>query len=246
MGAVSGALVRTTQPGDVLFLAPPQGDFVLPEHPRPLLMLTAGSGITPVMSMIRTLVPHRPDADVVLIHSARTRERRHLPRGTLRARRPVPQLPRHPLVHRRARPAGLRPPPPSWRRSARTGASAPPTPAARRASWTTPRRCGRRGCRPRGAGAGTFAADPQPDHRTLQHQPAGRCRARRRTGHLRGLRPRGGGRRRHPLLDVGEDAGVAHAQRLPHGHLPQLPHPAASPARSATCAPARSTASRAN
>ena len=47
---------------------------MLPEHPRPLLMLTAGSGLTPVMSMIRTLVPRRPDADVVLIHSARTRE----------------------------------------------------------------------------------------------------------------------------------------------------------------------------
>jgi len=72
MGAVSRALVRTTKPGDVLFLAPPQGDFVLPEHPRPLLMLTAGSGITPVMSMIRTLVPRRPHADVVLIHTART------------------------------------------------------------------------------------------------------------------------------------------------------------------------------
>lgn len=72
VGAVSGVLVRDTRPGDVLFLASPQGDFVLPEHPRPLLMLTAGSGITPVMSMVRTLVPHRPDADVVLIHSART------------------------------------------------------------------------------------------------------------------------------------------------------------------------------
>lgn len=72
MGAVSGTLVRDTRPGDILFLAPPQGDFVLPEHPRPLLMLTAGSGITPVMSMIRTLIPRRPDADVVLIHSSRT------------------------------------------------------------------------------------------------------------------------------------------------------------------------------
>lgn len=73
VGAVSGALVRGTAVGDVLFLAPPQGDFVLPEHPRPLLMLTAGSGITPVMSMIRTLVPSRPDADVVLIHSSSER-----------------------------------------------------------------------------------------------------------------------------------------------------------------------------
>ncbi|WP_323960169.1 2Fe-2S iron-sulfur cluster binding domain-containing protein [Arthrobacter sp. JZ12] len=72
MGAVSRVLVRETKPGDVLFLAPPEGTFVLPERPRPLLMLTAGSGITPVMSMIRTLVPRRPDADVVLIHSARS------------------------------------------------------------------------------------------------------------------------------------------------------------------------------
>ena len=74
-GSVSHVLVRDTKPGDVLFLATPQGDFVLPEHPRSLLMLTAGSGITPVMSMIRTLVPRRPDADVVLINSNKTPEK---------------------------------------------------------------------------------------------------------------------------------------------------------------------------
>ena len=74
LGTVSTALVRRTKVGDILFLDTPQGDFVLPAHPRPLLMLTAGSGLTPVMSMIRTLVPRRPDADVVLIHSSRTRD----------------------------------------------------------------------------------------------------------------------------------------------------------------------------
>jgi ferredoxin-NADP reductase len=73
IGMVSTELARRTKVGDVLFLDVPQGDFVLPRHPRPLLMLTAGSGLTPVMSMIRTLVPRRPDADVVLVHSARTR-----------------------------------------------------------------------------------------------------------------------------------------------------------------------------
>ncbi|MCU1538610.1 MAG: oxidoreductase FAD/NAD(P)-binding domain protein [Humibacillus sp.] len=72
LGVVSSTLARETKVGDILFLDTPQGDFVLPEHPRPLLMLTAGSGLTPVMSMIRTLVPRRPDADVVLVHSART------------------------------------------------------------------------------------------------------------------------------------------------------------------------------
>ncbi|MEP7330913.1 MAG: ferredoxin reductase [Terracoccus sp.] len=72
IGYVSTALARDTKVGDVLFLDSPQGDFVLPVHPRPLLMLTAGSGLTPVMSMVRTLVPRRQDADVVLIHSARS------------------------------------------------------------------------------------------------------------------------------------------------------------------------------
>ena len=74
IGVVSGTLVRGTKPGDVLFLDLPEGDFTLPEEPRPLLMLTAGSGLTPVMSMIRTLVPRRADADVVLIHSSHTPE----------------------------------------------------------------------------------------------------------------------------------------------------------------------------
>ena len=72
IGRVSSHLVQHTKVGDILFLAPPQGEFVLPTGPRPLLMITAGSGITPVMSMLRTLVPKRRDADVVLVHSART------------------------------------------------------------------------------------------------------------------------------------------------------------------------------
>lgn len=69
-GQVSEALVHGTKVGDVLFLAVPEGDFTLPDQTRPLLMLTAGSGLTPVMSMIRTLVPRRSDVDLVLVHAA--------------------------------------------------------------------------------------------------------------------------------------------------------------------------------
>lgn len=72
IGRVSGALVRRVRPGDLLYLDQPQGDFVLPEHPRPLLMLTGGSGITPVMAMLRTLAGRRDDADVVVIHTVPT------------------------------------------------------------------------------------------------------------------------------------------------------------------------------
>lgn len=74
IGKVSEHLVRHTRVGDVLFLGPPQGDFLLPSGPVPLLMVTAGSGITPVMSMVRTLLRQRDDADVVLIHSSRDRD----------------------------------------------------------------------------------------------------------------------------------------------------------------------------
>lgn len=74
IGRVSGELVRRVRRGDILYLDQPQGDFVLPEHPQPLLMITGGSGITPVMAMIRSLVGRRADADVVVVHTARTQD----------------------------------------------------------------------------------------------------------------------------------------------------------------------------
>jgi ferredoxin-NADP reductase len=73
-GKVSPYLVRQARPGAILRLGGVEGDFVLPEDlPGRLLFISAGSGITPVMSMLRSL--HRRDAldDVVHLHSARTR-----------------------------------------------------------------------------------------------------------------------------------------------------------------------------
>ena len=70
-GFLSGHLVRGLAPGTVVRLAAPQGDFVLPEPPpAKILFLTAGSGLTPVMSMLRTLDRRGSLPDVVLVHSA--------------------------------------------------------------------------------------------------------------------------------------------------------------------------------
>ncbi|WP_078655570.1 ferredoxin reductase [Streptomyces fulvoviolaceus] len=71
-GRVSPHLVHRTAPGTVLRLGPPQGEFTLPEPPPTrLLFVTAGSGITPVMGILRTLARRSPPApDVVLLHSA--------------------------------------------------------------------------------------------------------------------------------------------------------------------------------
>ncbi len=71
-GRVSPHLVHRTGPGTVLRIGPAQGEFVLPSPlPGRLLFLTAGSGITPVMGMLRTLARRRAGApDTLLLHSA--------------------------------------------------------------------------------------------------------------------------------------------------------------------------------
>ena len=72
-GFLSTHLVGGVEPGTIVRLAAPQGNFVLPDPaPAKILFLTAGSGITPVMSMLRTLVRRDQLGDVTHLHSAPT------------------------------------------------------------------------------------------------------------------------------------------------------------------------------
>ena len=74
-GVVSPFFVRHAEPGSIVRLGGVEGTFVLPEPlPRRLLFLSAGSGITPIMSMLRSLERRRGLADAVHVHSARTEE----------------------------------------------------------------------------------------------------------------------------------------------------------------------------
>ena len=68
---MSGHLVRSLSVGGYLPIGLPQGDFIVPEStPVRPLFITAGSGVTPVMSMLRTwhIVGNMPDA--VHVHYA--------------------------------------------------------------------------------------------------------------------------------------------------------------------------------
>jgi ferredoxin-NADP reductase len=70
-GVVSPHLAHATPVGTIVQLEAAEGDFVLPSAvTAPLLMITAGSGITPVMGMLRTLAERGPLPDLVLLHSA--------------------------------------------------------------------------------------------------------------------------------------------------------------------------------
>ena len=70
-GKVSNHVVRALQPGTLVHLDQATGDFTLPaRRPARALFVTAGSGITPVMGMLRNALHDL--GDVVLVHSAPT------------------------------------------------------------------------------------------------------------------------------------------------------------------------------
>jgi ferredoxin-NADP reductase len=71
-GRVSNALHDRLAVGDVVELGAPSGDFVLPAAlPEKLLLLSAGSGITPVAAMLHELRQRHPAHDVVFVHACR-------------------------------------------------------------------------------------------------------------------------------------------------------------------------------
>ena len=68
-GRISHHIVRQLKVGDYLPVGLPQGDFYLPDaQPVRPLFITAGSGITPAMSMLRSMIAQERLPDTVHIH----------------------------------------------------------------------------------------------------------------------------------------------------------------------------------
>ncbi|GAA3578193.1 ferredoxin reductase [Amycolatopsis ultiminotia] len=74
-GLVSRHLRDTTRVGTVVGLSPADGDFTLPS-PRPsrIVLISGGSGITPVLAMVRTLVAEGHPGEIVFLHYSNSRE----------------------------------------------------------------------------------------------------------------------------------------------------------------------------
>ncbi len=70
-GTVSSYLNRKLQPGAILDTAAPRGDFVLDTRTGPVLLISAGIGVTPVLSMLHELAAARSTREVWWIHGAR-------------------------------------------------------------------------------------------------------------------------------------------------------------------------------
>jgi ferredoxin-NADP reductase len=72
-GEVSPYLADELRPGDQIELRGPVGGYFVwePSHGGPLLLVAGGSGVVPLMAMIRLRAAARPDADTRLVFSSR-------------------------------------------------------------------------------------------------------------------------------------------------------------------------------
>jgi ferredoxin-NADP reductase/MOSC domain-containing protein YiiM len=70
-GVASTYLHSRLRPGAILDTAAPRGDFVLDDGPGPVLLISAGIGVTPVLSMLHELAAARSERDVWWICGAR-------------------------------------------------------------------------------------------------------------------------------------------------------------------------------
>ena len=72
-GIGSSFLCNRTREGDVLDVSAPRGSFTLRPSPNPAVLLSAGVGATPVMSMLHTLAAEKSQREVWWIYGARNR-----------------------------------------------------------------------------------------------------------------------------------------------------------------------------
>jgi NADH oxidoreductase Hcr len=70
-GAGSEWLNEQVKPGDYLWLSDAQGEFTC-DTEQPLLLLAAGCGVTPVMSITRDVLAHHPAQSVQMFYSVRS------------------------------------------------------------------------------------------------------------------------------------------------------------------------------
>lgn len=70
-GMVSNYLHDGVKEGEILKVSAPAGDFILDtEKNTPVVLLSGGVGLTPMMSMLKTLVEIQPSREVTFVHAA--------------------------------------------------------------------------------------------------------------------------------------------------------------------------------
>ncbi|MET3667671.1 NO-inducible flavohemoprotein [Caulobacter sp. 1776] len=69
-GLASGHLHDAIQVGDVLMATPPAGDFHFKPAARPVVLLSGGVGLTPMVAMLETIAADHPELEAHFVHGA--------------------------------------------------------------------------------------------------------------------------------------------------------------------------------
>ena len=70
LGLASRHLHDRIETGDFINAGKPAGDFVIPDETSPMVLISAGVGITPMVSMLHALASAGPGRDVLFLHGA--------------------------------------------------------------------------------------------------------------------------------------------------------------------------------
>ncbi|HDR1022543.1 TPA: NO-inducible flavohemoprotein [Pasteurella multocida] len=73
-GLVSHYLHDNVQVGDSLDFTAPAGDFLLEQNEKPLVLISGGVGITPLLAMLEEQVKQNPQREICWIHSCRNND----------------------------------------------------------------------------------------------------------------------------------------------------------------------------
>jgi nitric oxide dioxygenase len=98
VGLISNYLHDDVQVGDTLQIGPPCGESVLEPQQvgeRPIVMIAGGIGVTPLLSMLKSLVHHRVKSPVYFIHGARDGKQHALANEIRSAAAKHPQVQTH-------------------------------------------------------------------------------------------------------------------------------------------------------
>ncbi|QVY61994.1 NO-inducible flavohemoprotein [Cytobacillus gottheilii] len=69
-GVVSSYLHLDVEEGDVLEVSAPAGEFMLEQNELPAVLISGGVGLTPMVSMLHTIIKEQPNREVTFIHGA--------------------------------------------------------------------------------------------------------------------------------------------------------------------------------
>ena len=74
-GGCASNWITTVPVGSTVYLADPMGDFTCDEDPmEKFLLMASGSGITPILSMTRWLLVHKPRVDIEVVYTTKSPE----------------------------------------------------------------------------------------------------------------------------------------------------------------------------